>query len=431
MDWLPNRCTAREVQDCKVLMRPKSETRMDDMDEGEVRTLVERGETHDQISHHLKQIYPNRRGISARSVRRFCSQRDIRQRNEMNDDELDRVIESRVSAVGHTYGRRTMHGLLRAEGLSVCQRRVGESLQRTNPFQHSLRRANVQRSVNPVPYRADFFGEKLHLDQNEKLVMYGVVHVLAIDGYSRKLVGLVTMPRKNAITIYNTLFQPVLQQHGLWDQVRTDHGTEFVLVSTVQQFLAPLRGRQHRCPVLKTTSRHNHRAERIWPEINSRINYPIKRVLVSMEEQEEIDMNDDLTKFCVSWVTINVLTPAIQKFVSSWNSHRIPGGNGGVPNVLARVSNETTPLQSASVPSVDYAVTLHENAGGTLSPEGYYGVDPIAGYPQLQELRLRDFKLTYPSMDELFEDVLHHHGAGFKQAIHFFVHLTQSYGTLL
>jgi len=113
---------------------------MDDMDEGEVRTLVERGETHDQISHHLKQIYPNRRGISARSVRRFCSQRDIRQRNEMNDDELDRVIESRVSAVGHTYGRRTMHGLLRAEGLSVCQRRVGESLQRTNPFQHSLRR---------------------------------------------------------------------------------------------------------------------------------------------------------------------------------------------------------------------------------------------------------------------------------------------------
>jgi len=150
-----------------------------------------------------------------------------------------------------------------------------------------------------------------------------------------------------------------------------------------------------------------------------------------MEEQEEIDMNDDLTKFCVSWVTINVLTPAIQKFVSSWNSHRIPGGNGGVPNVLARVSNETTPLQSASVPSVDYAVTLHENAGGTLSPEGYYGVDPIAGYPQLQELRLRDFKLTYPSMDELFEDVLHHHGAGFKQAIHFFVHLTQSYGTLL
>jgi len=261
--------------------------------------------------------------------------------------------------------------------------------------------------------------------------MYGVVHVLAIDGYSRKLVGLVTMPRKNPITIYNTLFQPVLQQHGLWDQVRTDQGTEFVLVSTVQQFLAPLRGRQHRCPVLKTTSRHNHRAERIWPEINSRINYPIKRVLVSMEEQEEIDMNDDLTKFCVSWVTINVLTPAIQKFVSSWNSHRIPGGNGGVPNVLARVSNETTPLQSASVPSVDYAVTLHENAGGTLSPEGYYGVDPIAGYPQLQELRLRDFKLTYPSMDELFEDVLHHHGASFKQAIHFFVHLTQSYGTLL
>ena len=84
--------------------------------------------------------------------------------------------------------------------------------------------------------------------------MYGVTHVLAVDGYSRKLVGFITMPRKNPITIYNTLFQPVLQQHGLWDQVRTDHGTEFVLVITVQQFLSPLRDRQARHPALQSTS---------------------------------------------------------------------------------------------------------------------------------------------------------------------------------
>jgi len=41
-------------------------------------------------------------------------------------------------------------------------------------------------AVNPVPYRANYFGEKLHFDQNEKLVTYGVTHVLAVDGYSRK-----------------------------------------------------------------------------------------------------------------------------------------------------------------------------------------------------------------------------------------------------
>jgi len=36
--------------------------------------------------------------------------------------------------------------------------------------------------TNPVPYHADYFGHKLHIDQNEKLVMYGVTHVTAVDG---------------------------------------------------------------------------------------------------------------------------------------------------------------------------------------------------------------------------------------------------------
>ena len=48
------------------------------------------------------------------------------------------------------------------------------------------------------------------MDQNEKMVMYGVTHVMAVDGYSRKIVGMVTMPVKNAITIYHTLLRPLL-----------------------------------------------------------------------------------------------------------------------------------------------------------------------------------------------------------------------------
>ena len=73
--------------------------------------------------------------------------------------------------------------------------------------------------MNPVPYRASYFGEKLHFDHNEKLNMYGVVHVLAVDGYSRKIVGFIT-PRKNPIAIYGYLFRPVLSRCGIW---RTDH----------------------------------------------------------------------------------------------------------------------------------------------------------------------------------------------------------------
>uniref|UniRef100_A0A1X7TBU0 Uncharacterized protein n=1 Tax=Amphimedon queenslandica TaxID=400682 RepID=A0A1X7TBU0_AMPQE len=33
------------------------------------------------------------------------------------------------------------------------------------------------------------FGHKLHLDQKEKLVMFGVTHVLGVDGYSGLIVS--------------------------------------------------------------------------------------------------------------------------------------------------------------------------------------------------------------------------------------------------
>lgn len=49
-------------------------------------------------------------------------------------------------------------------------------------------------------------------------------HVLAIGGYSRKIVGFITLPKKNLILIYDLLFRPLLLSEGLWNQVRVDHG---------------------------------------------------------------------------------------------------------------------------------------------------------------------------------------------------------------
>ena len=66
---------------------------------------------------------------------------------------------------------------------------------------------STARQLNPVPYSAEYFGHKVHIDQNEKLVMYGVTHVCARDGYSGKVVAFITMPIKNNIEIYEHLFR--------------------------------------------------------------------------------------------------------------------------------------------------------------------------------------------------------------------------------
>ena len=69
----------------------------------------------------------------------------------------------------------------------------------------------------------------------------------------------------------------------------------------------------------------NHCVERIWVEINSRVNYPLKSCLVMMQESGDIDLDCDHQRFCISWFTIRVATVGTALAVEAWNNHPIPG----------------------------------------------------------------------------------------------------------
>lgn len=99
--------------------------------------------------------------------------------------------------------------------------RVGKALAAVAPRNHNRRRNNTARLLNPIPYRADYFGHKLHMDQNEKLVMYGVTHVASIDGHSRFVVAVKTMAVKNNGIIYEAIYRSVsmLYFHNDVDQI--------------------------------------------------------------------------------------------------------------------------------------------------------------------------------------------------------------------
>ena len=86
-------------------------------------------------------------------------------------------------------------GLLVSEGVKVAEGRIGKALQKVNPGYQQVRRSHVNHHLNPIPY------------QNDKLVMYGVTHICACDGYSGKVVGFISTLVKNNIEIYNHLFQ--------------------------------------------------------------------------------------------------------------------------------------------------------------------------------------------------------------------------------
>lgn len=97
--------------------------------------------------------------------------------------------------------------MLASDGIKVAENRVGKALTTVNPSYLQARRDRAQHRLNPVPYNASHFGQKLHIDQNEKLVMYGVTHIAAIDGFSGKIVGFISMPVKNNVEIYKHLYR--------------------------------------------------------------------------------------------------------------------------------------------------------------------------------------------------------------------------------
>ena len=45
------------------------------------------------------------------------------------------------------------------------------------------------------------------MDQNEKLVLFGATHVCAVDGFTGKIVGLISMSIKNCKFIYENLYR--------------------------------------------------------------------------------------------------------------------------------------------------------------------------------------------------------------------------------
>ena len=92
---------------------------------------------------------------------------------------------------------------------------------------------------------------------------------------------------------------------------------------------------------MQTMSTQNNLIERFWPELNSRLNDPIKKAKIDIIEQCEYDMSDPVLKYCVSWVINFIGKVAVEHLMSSWNLHRILGPLGCIPieNMLATRRN--------------------------------------------------------------------------------------------
>uniref|UniRef100_A0A1A8P269 Integrase core domain-containing protein n=1 Tax=Nothobranchius pienaari TaxID=704102 RepID=A0A1A8P269_9TELE len=386
-----------------------------------ITSLFNTGLTHAQIASTLQQM--NILPCSEMSVRRFCARHELKRKRQLSDQALERAVAGSIYETGPSYGRKFMTGYLSSMGLHAGEGRVGRILRELHQPYHEFRREGA-RNLNPVPYHVEYMGHKLHLDQNEKLVMFGVTHVLAVDGYSSKIVAHSTMPVKNNLVIYEEIYRPAVMNHGMWDQVRVDHDREFYLCLYMQEKLSQHRRNLSRPPYLQTTSTRNLRVERLWPEVNNRVNYPLKQALVHLLDQEAVSLEDNLTRFCISNLTCQVSQIGLNRVVQSWNAHRIPGR--GIPNELS-ANRCLTEVSEELLPCASVVANMYEqDLGSSLTWVSTFGTDPFSS----EEDRIhaeQDFAIDYPDMSLLFNQVVNGDHTPFQDALISLMNVTERY----
>ena len=205
-----------------------------------------------------------------------------------------------------------------------------------------------------------------------------------IDGCSRLVAGFASIPIKNPILIYEFVFRPAILKYGIWDQVSMDHGREFCLVIFAQQIIAYLRADIWCAPFKQTTSTDNNVAERFWPEVNSRINYPIKRAMNAIlhsEVNEIFNLGDPVMKYVVSWVMLCVSHDALQHLLMSWKYG--PQDSMPIGNMIQTC--RTVKVPEYLIPSTAEAVKMYEENGSVLTRNVQFGYDPLGNSEDLYE----------------------------------------------
>ena len=189
--------------------------------------------------------------------------------------------------------------------------------------------------------------------------------------------GYASMPVENPILIYGFVFRPALCRYCNWDQIITDHEREFNLVIFVQQFLTVYRNDKSCESYKQIRSTKNYVAERFWREVNIRINYPLNRPMNHILENEDLDISDELLKFCFSWVMLYSSVDAVNHLLNSCNRHRMPNPAGYVLIKNMLVTTRTPKVNDPLIPTTPEAVKMYEDNGGVLPRNAEFGYDPL------------------------------------------------------
>lgn len=285
-------------------------------------------------------------GISRPTVYKIMKDNNINpaeRYSSISDSELDNQLV-RIKETHPNVGEVMVAGHLHAQGIHVRRANLRSSLHRVDPDGVvERRRSRLRHRVydNPCPNYV------WHIDGNHKLVRWGFVIHVAIDGFSRLVTFAETSTNNLSATVLNHFLQAV-DTFGRPLRVRTDHGGEN---SRVWQDMVASNGVQS---VIVGSSIRNQRVERFNLDININVTRPFSSIFRDLEFEGDLDPANETDLFCLQYVYTARVNKVLHEFVAAHNHHAMSTERSSTPMQLFHAYRHITELHSSLVHSDPY-----------------------------------------------------------------------------
>jgi hypothetical protein len=129
--------------------------------------------------------------------------------------------------------------------------------------------------------------------------------------------------------------------------------------------------------------------------------------LVKLHDESKIDVeNIESHKYCVGYLCRKLVSIGIERFIKSWNHHRIPGKSKQIPLYNYLNNNKITPVPESKVPEVNDLMNDYiTDEGGNIN-DNMDDLKPFDSY--LPNLELHELFSNIEEEDylQLFSDCI-------------------------
>ena len=97
------------------------------------------------------------------------------------------------------------------------------------------------------------------------------------------------------------------------------------------------------------------------------------------------------------------------------------------PNLTAANTNRVQQIPNPSIiPSVDEAIAMYENAGGNITRESSFGIDPLKDNDLLIARREELFRQNNYSFENMFGSIVNGNSTSMERALLSFIDITRN-----